>query len=56
MAIVVWLKILILLRVRHGEKLTVDSPILVRLNRKKLVPMTGDFMRRMYKIYGPKLG
>ena len=56
MAIVVWLKILILLRVRHGENLTVNSPILMRLNHNKLVPMTGDFMRRMDKIYAPKLG
>ena len=56
MAIVVWLKILVLLRVRRGEKLTVDSPILVRMNREKLVPMTGDFMRRMDKIYAPRLG
>ena len=56
MDIVVWLKILILLRVRHGENLTVNSPLLVRLNRNKLVPMTGDFMRRMDKIYGPQLG
>ena len=42
--IVVWLKILILLRVRHGEKLTVDSPILVRLNREKTSPHD----RRLY--------
>ena len=56
MAIVVWLKILVLLRVRGGEKLTVNSPILVRMNRKKIVPMTGDFMRRMDKIYAPLLG
>ena len=40
-----------MLRVKHGERLTVESPILVRMNRKKLVPMTGDFMRRMVKIY-----
>ena len=56
MSIVLWLKILVMLRVRHGEKLTVNSPILVRMNRKKLVPMTGDFMRRMDKIYAPRLG
>ena len=56
MSIVLWLKILVMLRVRHGEKLTVNSPILVLMNRKKLVPMTGDFMRRMDKIYAPRLG
>ena len=49
MSIVLWLKILVMLRVRHGEKLTVNSPILVLMNRKKLVPMTRDFMwRRLY--------
>ena len=37
-------------------KLTVTSPILVPMNRKKLVPMTGDFMRGMDKIYAPRLG
>ena len=47
MAIVVYLKILVLLRLRHGEKLAVNSQILVRINRMKLVPMTGDLMRRM---------
>ena len=31
-------------------KMIVNSPILVRMNRKKLVPMTGDFMRKMDKI------
>ena len=56
MSIVVWLKILVMLRVKHGGKLTVNSPILVLMNRKKLVPMTGDFMRRMDKIYAPRLG
>ena len=56
MSIVLWLKILVMLRVRHGEKLTVNSPILVRMNRKKLVPMTGDFMRRLDKIDAPRLG
>ena len=28
----------------------------VRVNRGKLVPMTGDYMGRMNKIYTPKLG
>ena len=26
------------------------------MNHKKLVPMTGDFMRRMDKIYAPRVG
>ena len=55
-SIVLWLKILFMLRVRNEKKLTVNSPILVRMNGKKLVPMTGDFMRRMDKICAPRVG
>ena len=45
-----------MLRVRYGEKLTVNCPILVRINRKKLVPITGDSMRKIDKIYAPRVG
>ena len=38
-----WLKIVVLLRARRGEVLTVDSPLLVRVAKSKLVPMTGVF-------------
>ena len=43
------------LRVRHSEAITVDSPLLVRMKKGKLVPMTGSFMARMDKVYGPML-
>ena len=44
------------LRTGLGEILTVDSPLLVRLSKGKLVPMTGAFMSRMDKVYAPLLG
>ena len=50
-----WLKIVVLLGVRRGEALTVDSPLLVRAAKSKLMPMTGVFMG-MDKIYSPVLG
>ena len=53
---ILWLKIVVKLRVRSKERLTVDSPILVRVNRNKVVPMTGAYMMRMDKIYAPILG
>ena len=56
MSLVLWLKMVVKLRLKHKEKLTVDSPILVRHNRQDLVPMTGGYMMRMDKIYAPKLG
>ena len=56
MSFALWLKIVIRLRVALGEHLTVDSLLLVRKNRGRLVPMTGDFLRRMDLIYAPKLG
>ena len=56
MSFVLWLKVVVRLRVGLGEPLTVDSPLLVRLNRGKLVPMTGAFMTRMDKVYAPLLG
>ena len=41
---------------RLKEKLTVDSPLLVRLRQGKVVPMTGAYMASMDKIYSPVLG
>ena len=38
-----------------GEQITVDSPLLVRERQGKLVPMTGAFMSRMDRTYGPIL-
>ena len=56
MSLVTWIKVAVCIRVRRGESLTVSSPLLVRENKGKLVPMTGAFMSRMDKIYAPTLG
>ena len=56
MSFVLWLKIEVKLRVQFGELLTVNSPLLVRMNKGKLVPMTGAFMAQMDKTYAPTLG
>ena len=56
LSVVLWLKILVKLRLRCGEKITVDSPILVRENGTSVVPMTGQYMMKIDKIYAPKLG
>ena len=56
MSLVLWIKITVNLRLRHGESLTTSSPLLVREKKGKLVPMTGEFMTRMDKIYAPTLG
>ena len=55
MSLVRWIKVVVKLRLRVGEQITVDSPLLVRERQKKLVPMTGAFMSRMDKTYGPIL-
>ena len=44
MLIALWIKITVRLRVRRDEKLSVHSPILLRENKRKLVPMTAQFM------------
>ena len=56
MSIVLWIKITVNLRLRQGELVTVNSPLLVREGKGKLVPMTGNFMARMDKLYAPTLG
>ena len=60
MSFVLWIKITVSLRVRQGESLTVDSPLLVRKGGRgktaKIVPMTGNFMARMDKQYASTLG
>ena len=56
MSIALWIKITVRLRVSVGEKLSVHSPILVRENKGKLVPMTAQFMAAMDKRYAPILG
>ena len=55
MSLVRWIKVVVKLRLRNNERLTRDSPLLVRLNRQKIVPMTGNFMSRMDKVYAPIL-
>ena len=56
MSFVLWIKITVSLRLNKGEVLNVNSPLLVRKGKKGLVPMTGDFMSRMDKLYAPVLG
>ena len=56
MSVALWLRILVKLRLSSGEKLTADSPLLVRENHGKIVPMTGAFMARKDKAYVPALG
>ena len=56
MSIILWLKVVVKLRAARGENVTVDSPILVREKRGKIVPMTGQFMATMDKVYAPTLG
>ena len=56
MSLVLWLRIVVKLRLRLNEELTANSPLLVRQGKNSLVPMTGDFMGRMDKIYAPILG
>ena len=54
MSLTRWIKVVIKLRLKHGERITIDS-LLVRENKGKVVPMTGSFMSRMDKVYGPVL-
>ena len=56
MSIALWIQITVRLRVRRCEKLSVRSPILVRENKGKLMPMTAQFMSAMDKKYAPVLG
>ena len=44
------------MRIKLGEKLSVKSPLLVRRVRGIMVPLTGNFISRMDKIYAPILG
>ena len=53
MNIIRWIKVGVKLRLRHGERLTADSPLLVRLSKGRIIPMTAAFMSRMDKRYAP---
>ena len=55
MNLVRWIKVVVRLRLRHKERLTADSPLLVRVNKGKIVPMTACFMSRMDRRYAPIL-
>ena len=56
MSFVKWLKVIVKLRLRRKEKLTVDSPLLLQIRQNKVVPMTGAFMTSMDEIFAPVLG
>ena len=56
MSFVLWLKVVVKLRAKLSEPLTVDSPLLVRSNKGSLVPMTGDYMSKMDSVYARTLG
>ena len=56
MSFALWIKITVSLRARYSDDLTIDSPLLVRQGRGRLVPMTGAYMARMDRIYAPALG
>ena len=56
MSFVFCVKIIVRLRVKLDEELTVGSPLLVRESRGKLVPLTDKFMTRMDKQWAPELG
>ena len=56
MSFVLWLKVVVKLRLQRKELLTADSPLLVRVKKGGLVPMTGAFMTAMDKVYAPVLG
>ena len=55
MSFILWLKIGVKLRVKLGETLSSSSPLLVRMSRGQLVPMTGVYMARMDQYYAPAL-
>ena len=55
MSLARWIRVVVALRLRHSEPINVDSPLLVRMKKGKIVPMTAQFMARMDKAYGPVL-
>ena len=55
MSLVHWLKVSVALRVKLQEKLSIDSPLLVRERRGRVIPMTAAFMSRMDRSYTPIL-
>ena len=56
MSFVLWIKITVRHRVKFGETPTVKSSLLVRVNKGRLVPMTGAYMAQVDKDIAPALG
>ena len=56
MSFVLWLKIIVKLRLGKGERLTVNSPLLVQEKKTRIVPMTAAYMGKRDKEYAPILG
>ena len=56
MSVALWLKVVVKLRLQLGEIITPASPLLVRMDKRKVVPVKGDFMTKMDKVYAPILG
>ena len=56
MSFVFWEKLIVNMRIKLGEKLAVESPLLVRRARGEIVPLTGNTVSRIDRIYAPILG
>ena len=56
MSFVFWIKIIVNMSIKLGEKISVKSPLLVRQVRGKIVPLTGNYIVRMDKFYAPIRG
>ena len=56
MSFVLWLKIIVKLRLGKGERLTVNSPLLVQEKKTRIVPMTAAYMDKRDKEYATILG
>ena len=50
-----WVKVVVKLRMLHGEILTVESPLLGRENEGRIVPTTGAYMAMIDQRYIPLL-
>ena len=50
MSFVLWLKVVVKLRLKRKEKITVNRPILVLDRKTRLVSMTGNYMSRMDEV------
>ena len=55
MSLALWIRVVVALRLKHAEPITVDSPLLVRMKKDQIVPMTANFMAQKDKVYCPIL-